>query len=661
MARSALIRRRLYLWGAQIASLATTIADGATDGETIMNSDMTAATESGIYRRHLLPRLGVLGAAAATAMLLGSCAKDEPPATLTQGWTRAEQLAWYHGDQGSRLIPHAWLMALEEKGSQERFFTFDRMASLGYLPPDKDDTYGLKHGLPIGFALATKGDEGLVRSRLRWKSGQGAKEPWVGMNCAACHTNDIRLGDKMVRVEGGPGMTDFQTFIEELDLAAEATLADPAKFDRFAATVLGAQGSADKAMLRGALQEFVTWEARVKAVNDPPGRVTVRYGFGRLDAVGHILNKVALINEAQDPFTGAADAPVSYPFLWNIAQHDKVQWNGFAPNKKVKLLSGDVVDVGGLGRNTGEVIGVFGDVRISTPYPGLSGYASSVNVTNLDAMEVQVAKLLPPAWPASFPEPDRTLAERGKQLFAADCVSCHAILAPDDLKTDITAVLTPIWAGPRPVGTDPWMACNTVTIRARSGNLAGVPEAYFGSGPKYGAVGSSRQMLVTAVAGSLAGKKTQLAEVFAKAGLGLARPIDFSLVVPGAEAAQKTAAQRLAICKADKNDPLLVYKARPLNGIWATAPYLHNGSVRSLYELLLPPAQRAASFTVGTKQFDPVKVGFADATGPMSFRFSTADAQGQPIPGNSNAGHDYGNAQLTDADRRALVEYMKGL
>ncbi|MBL8650701.1 MAG: hypothetical protein JNL35_09905 [Sphingopyxis sp.] len=623
-----------------------------------MTDILPALAETGVH--HSRGAL-LLGAAIGATLLLGACVTKGDKGPTTQGWTRAEQLAWYHGDQGSRLIPHAWLMALEEQDSQAKFFTFDRMASLGYLPPDPDDAYGLKHGLPIGFALATKGDDGLVRSALRWKSGQGSKEPWVGMNCAACHTNDIRLGDKVVRVEGGPGMTDFQTFIEQLDLAAEATLADPAKFDRFAAAVLGASAATDKAMLRGALQEFVTWEARVKAVNDPPQRPTLRYGYGRLDAVGHILNKVALINEAPNQFDAAADAPVSYPFLWNIAQHDKVQWNGFAPNKKVKLPSGDTVDVGGLGRNTGEVIGVFGDVRVSTPYPGLNGYASSVNVTNLDAMEVQVAKLLPPAWPASFPKADAAAAERGKTLFARDCVSCHAILAPDDLKTDIKAVLTPIWAGQRPVGTDPWMACNTMTLRARTGNFAGVPEGYFGDGPTYGAVGSSRQMLVTAVAGSLSGKKLQLAEVFAKAGFGLPRRIDISLGVPPPETAQKTPAQRLAICMAEKEDPLLVYKARPLNGIWATAPYLHNGSVRSLYELLLPPAQRAASFTVGTKQFDPVKVGFADATGPISFRFSTTDGQGKPVAGNSNAGHDYGNARLTHADRVALVEYMKGL
>ena len=56
----------------------------------------------------------------------------------------------------------------------------------------------------------------------------------------------------------------------------------------------------------------------------------------------------------------------------------------------------------------------------------------------------------------------------------------------------------------------------------------------------------------------------------------------------------------------------LGYKARPLNGIWATAPYLHNASVRTLYQLLLPAEQREKTFNLGSKEFDPVNVGYVD-------------------------------------------------
>ena len=67
--------------------------------------------------------------------------------------------------------------------------------------------------------------------------------------------------------------------------------------------------------------------------------------------------------------------------------------------------------------------------------------------------------------------------------------------------------------------------------------------------------------------------------------------------------------------------------------MWATAPFLHNGSVPSLYELLLPAAQRSKTFRVG-RAFDPVKVG-VDTTEANAFLLDTA------LPGNSNAGHSF--------------------
>jgi len=114
-------------------------------------------------------------------------------------------------------------------------------------------------------------------------------------------------------------------------------------------------------------------------------------------------------------------------------------------------------------------------------------------------------------------------------------------------------------------------------------------------------------------------------------------------------------------CLADKSN-VLGYKIRPLTGIWATAPYLHNGSVPTLYDLLLPPAQRPTSFSLGTREFDPVKVGYVATPRPDSaFVFNTKDARGLPIPGNANSGHDYGNAALSEHDRMALVAYLKTL
>ena len=69
---------------------------------------------------------------------------------------------------------------------------------------------------------------------------------------------------------------------------------------------------------------------------------------------------------------------------------------------------------------------------------------------------------------------------------------------------------------------------------------------------------------------------------------------------------------------------LLVYKATPLAGVWATAPYLHNGSVPSLYELLLPPEERAKSFYLGDREFDPKKAGYKTDAFEGGYKYDTA-------------------------------------
>jgi hypothetical protein len=93
------------------------------------------------------------------------------------------------------------------------------------------------------------------------------------------------------------------------------------------------------------------------------------------------------------------------------------------------------------------------------------------------------------------------------------------------------------------------------------------------------------------------------------------------------------------------------YVAGPLDGIWARAPYLHNGSVPTLAALLQPPADRPVIFRRGSTDYDTGAVGFKSDQG------WTYDTR---LPGNSNAGHTWG-AGLSDADRRALLEYLKTL
>ncbi len=122
------------------------------------------------------------------------------------------------------------------------------------------------------------------------------------------------------------------------------------------------------------------------------------------------------------------------------------------------------------------------------------------------------------------------------------------------------------------------------------------------------------------------------------------------------------------------------YKPRPLAGVWATPPFLHNGSVPSLYQMLLPPEKRDKKFFVGRREFDPVHVGYVtepDADGDDDgFWLDTS------IAGNHNTGHAFSadaatwrkhledpkanplphgviGPEFTDEQRYDIIEYLK--
>ena len=109
--------------------------------------------------------------------------------------------------------------------------------------------------------------------------------------------------------------------------------------------------------------------------------------------------------------------------------------------------------------------------------------------------------------------------------------------------------------------------------------------------------------------------------------------------------------------------PDSVYKAAPRDGVWATPPFLHNGSVPNLYEMLVPASERTKKFCIG-REFDPIKVGLDTTCGPGTFVMDTT------LLGNSNAGHSFQNGPrgngiigplLTDDQRWALIEYLKSM
>jgi len=110
------------------------------------------------------------------------------------------------------------------------------------------------------------------------------------------------------------------------------------------------------------------------------------------------------------------------------------------------------------------------------------------------------------------------------------------------------------------------------------------------------------------------------------------------------------------------------YQAPPLDGIWATAPYLHNGSLPTVYHVLKSKARpkvHTRSYHTDEEDYDPVKLGWksteldsgADPALPAHQRRRIYDTT---LPGQANTGHTFGD-KLTEAERMAVIEYLKTL
>ncbi len=617
-------------------------------------------------------------AVSALALLVGvnGCTRpDNTGPANAQGWTPGNQRFWYETSQGSRMMPLAWWTALEQPGGTAPLSDQAYLASFGYIKSADDRSAARGENLPVGFAVDRQADDKLIKTSLRWYEGQkgnSAKsaEPWVGLNCAACHSAEITFNGKAFRVDGGPGMGVFQSFVLSVHDALLQTRADPARFGRFAAKVLaGKDTPANRTLLEKALDAQIAWDAEAIRVNgdDPskPGGV-LRYGYARVDAFGHIYNKVSLYNGAAVQPGNPSDAPVSYPFLWDIHLQKRVQWNGVVENQSVKLGKGEL-DYGAMGRNAGEVIGVFGEVVVPANIGDkkLPSLKSSLQVEALDQLETVLRDLKPPKWPAEMGALDQAKVDAGELVFdRLKCGDCH--LEREDWKAgEPIEVMTPL-KDMGPNLTDIWMACNAVTYQTPAGNLT---DAKLGiiKGDPLGSPALVFNQLSYTVKTALIGKGKDIVSRALEILLGFEqKPV--IRAQDDDESFLDAKLRRGQNCVSgdgipEKLQKYLAYKGRPLDGIWATAPYLHNGSVPTLYHLLQAPADRPKSFFIGSREYDPAKVGYVWQTAPAGphSRFDTVGTDGKAILGNSNGGHDYGVSGLNETDRLALLEYLKSL
>ena len=571
-----------------------------------------------------------------------------------QGWWPADRNTFYTTSQGSRMMPYAWFKALRRL-DVDQSFAADKLQRYGYLPNDPSPD-GNPEGLPVGFVI-----DGTAASA------------YLGMTCAACHTGQLEYRQngvtRALRLDGAPANVDFQEFLTDLLAASRATLTQPDRFDAFVREVVGPGYTSAKATQ--VKDDFGKWVAQFGEFMDKSLPATSPWGPGRLDAFGMIFNRVVARDLGVVDNFKTADAPVSYPFLWNASRQDRTQWNGGVPNG---------LYIHALGRNTGEVFGVFADFaprRLVPPTkvsPAVIDYTkNSVRFDGLQTLEEKIAVLRPPPWPRDLFGLDDSLAALGKPLFEAHCSGCHAVQASVDVPG---AWRTPVLA----VGTDPKMALNSARM-SDAGLLTGALMPPPAIGARIGNPAKAGDMLANTVVGTL------LAEAvvppvpppakLAQSGVFRALRKDFAnlpgenldaLLDPKLSARAKAEAMikvrafiNAKLSNLFRPPPAIAgaaYESRVLNGIWATAPYLHNGSVPNLWELLKPAKDRRTSFMVGSRVFDPKNVGYDTDQSPFKNGRFVADPAN--ANGNGNGGHEYGTA-LTDEQRWAIIEYLKTL
>jgi len=572
---------------------------------------------------------------------------------LDQGWgpKRDSPLrqTYYYTPQGTTIkgMRYSWFVNLERPWSSQRFADPERMREYGFLV-DLQPSAANPHQLPVGFTHHFGADE---------------QDDMLDVTCAACHTgqlNAVKDGKRIaIRIDGGQAMhafTDMKPgdFLPDLILAMTATYVNPFKFNRFARNVLGEAGyDAGKPALRSEFHEVLLTFAKQGWNDQTKNLYPVVEGYGRTDAIGRIANTVFGDHISPANYR-KGDAPVSYPPVWDIWKFDWVQYGASVRHP--------------LARNVGEGMGVGTEYQLvdtyGRPIPSPERYQASTMIENLHQIERTLWWLTPPKWPEDLlGKIDCKRAIYGKALFRQYCVKCHgprlgdaASLAIDaPCKTHETHWIVSVHKAAE-IGTDPKAAnnfANNVLDLTPTGLSA--DDARQLVKPLLDEDLNRRLALMKPGSAEWSAAKTQGEARIARQLQGIdmrAVPIGFGLNYFGllirAQYRKDPRVPRPAplppergvddgyFGEIDMPQAPPAYKARPLAGIWATPPFLHNGSVPNLYQLLSPAEKRDTKFLTGTKDFDPKNVGYV--LKPLSERGFVFDTT---IPGNSNRGHEF--------------------
>jgi hypothetical protein len=620
---------------------------------------------------------------------------------LDQGWGTSlttgdpdhdPRQTFYYTPQGTSILAtgfrYSWFIHMERAQDQEPFAAPEHMRALGFQV-DNVPTPRNPDNLPVGFTrhFAPEFDDEVV-----------------DITCAACHTGELHVQvngkNAGIRIDGGQGMHAFTStspgqFGTTLTAAMGATLFNPFKFRRFALAVLGKQYPKELPKLTWDFTR-VLYSLLAQTVDDVRhNRYPVEEGFGRTDAIGRIANRAFGTDLDKSNFA-QGNAPVSYPAIWDAHHWDWVQYTASVAQP--------------MARNVGETLGVGATLGLvdtyKRPLPEADRFVSLSRIEDLKKIEETIAELKPPEWREDLLGPiNQDKAKDGRKVFAAHCARCHepCLLPPERVAVERPLLLKeynkelkedkPLWhlktIPVENIGTDPQAAMNFVNRRInlektgitraqvlekvkkileeRQQRRRDYAKAHNLPDPGPGEDEIRKGLDAVNINSASIGQALNYVDMFIQdkyyKELGISKghqdPKDNELTVE----------QYDGDGALDAPQVLLEYKARPLGGVWATAPYLHNGSVPTLYDLLSPTNERPRKFSIRNRMdFDPVRVGLVAS--PASAKGFWVDTT---IPGNRNTGHEFraGGAEnfmpsngvigpeLTPEQRWDVIEYLK--
>jgi hypothetical protein len=633
---------------------------------------------------------------------------------LDQDWSEDQSQWFHHASQGTGTIPipYDWFVALEQPestpwlllfGEEDAFIADDYILRMGFIQGTQSANN--PDVLPVGFA----------KTDNIYFQGIDKQATAVGFTCAACHTSHYTYDNIEYIVNGGPAQTDLNLLTKSLGAALGQTALSSklsvlnGRFKRFADKVLGENNNPlSQKELKQQLIDTIGLLAKTQDTID------VTEGFSRLDALTRIGNQVFARNLDRNENYTPIFAPVNYPHIWTTSWFDWVQYDGSIMQPLI--------------RNTGEALGVKAHSNTTAPFilpsqeglaiseanPNHQRFASSIPVENLFKIESLLAGknpsldntfsgLLAPSWPASMPKIDHEKAQKGKALYGELCQSCHlptldsadiwnhfeTIKYQKDTALGIEHIETP----------EKYLALNIIPIST------------IGTDPSQASVLTNRTVDTTGL-----GLETEVCTQLPQNPANInneqysykndAQPLAY---VPFSDSPTLNFGLALGAYVQETNDQWFEqnyiptmwrstyegnrpnclqvaqgYKARPLNGIWATAPFLHNGSIATLYDLLSPFNERPRYVQLGSTQFDVDHVGIQQDTNiaaqleqnepPADYINGVFILNTQEM-GNLNTGHEFDASfikgsknkkgvigpELAPAQREALVEYLKTL